>query len=292
MVAESKKFALCVLLHACFVHAGCAQSDTLNRRRLNTVIISSAVVLPATYAGLYQLWYKDSPSQPFTFFNDNAEWKQVDKVGHFFSSFYFSYGSSQVLQWSGVKPTRADLAGAVAGFLITAPIELFDGYAADYGASPGDLIADAAGPVFFLGQKKLWNEIRIHPKFSFHQTGYAPLRPQLLGENFTSQIFKDYNGQTYWLSFDIDKFTRFPKWLNIAVGYGANGMVYSRDSENEAGGYSPYREFYLSIDFDVTAIPTRSKLVKTLLFAANIIKIPGPTLLFSRNKAEFRAFYF
>jgi hypothetical protein len=268
------------------------RQDSVNRKRLTTVVVSSAVIVPATYAGLYQVWYKNSPRQSFSFFNDNAEWKQLDKAGHFFSSFYFSYGSSQVLKWANVNPAKADLAGALAGFLILAPIEIFDGYSAEYGASSGDLIADAAGPLFFLGQKKLWNEIRIVPKYSFHRTGFAKLRPNLLGDTFVSESIKDYNGQTQWLSVDMDKFLRFPKWLNLAAGYGAEGMVYAHDAENSLHGYSSYRQYYLSVDFDLTAIKTRSKFLKTVLFLANTIKLPAPAIEFSKKGMEFRAFYF
>jgi uncharacterized protein YfiM (DUF2279 family) len=273
-------------------HYCMAQSDSVNRRRLTTVIASTAVAVPVTYAGLYQLWYKDSPRQSFRFFNDNAEWNQLDKGGHFISTFYLSYASSQVLRWANVNPQKSDVAGALAGFLITAPIELFDGFSADYGASTGDLLADAAGPLFFIGQKKLWNEIRIIPKLSFHRTQYAPLRPHLLGDNLLSEIVKDYNGQTDWLSVDMDKFINFPKWLNLAAGYGAEGMVYARDQENALNGYHSYRQYYLSIDFDLTAIRTRSKFVKTLIFLASTIKLPAPAIEFSKKGAEFRAFYF
>jgi hypothetical protein len=55
------------------------------------------------------------------------------------------------------------------------------------------------------------------------------LRPNVLGENFLQQTLKDYNGQTYWLSINVASFlsddTRFPKWLNVAVGYGADGLI-------------------------------------------------------------------
>jgi uncharacterized protein YfiM (DUF2279 family) len=296
MVAMSRSFVFVIFFctvgltlqsSQCF-----GQQDSVNRKRLTAVIVTSAVGVPSTYVGLYQLWYKNSPRQSFTFFNDNAEWKQLDKAGHFFSSFYLSYASSQVLKWSNVSPTKADFAGALAGFLIVAPVEIFDGYSAAYGASAGDLIADAAGPLFFLGQKRLWNEIRIQPKLSFHRTGYAQLRPELLGDNLISEIVKDYNGHTHWLSFDMDKFTRFPKWLNLAVGYGAEGMVYAQDSENTVNGYNNFRQYYLSVDFDLTAVRTRSKFVKTLLFVASAIKLPGPTFILSKNKGEFRALYF
>lgn len=264
----------------------------VNKKRLNTFIIGSSVAYGATLVGLNELWYKDSPKQPFHFFNDNGEWKQVDKLGHFYSAFYFSYGTSKALRWSNVPPKKSDLIGAITGFAILVPIEIFDGFSEAYGASPGDLVADAAGATFFLGQSLLWKEIRIYPKFSFHRTDYAALRPEVLGDGF-SEMFKDYNGQTYWLSADLDKFMRFPRWLNLAVGYGAEGMVYARDEQNIEAGYPPaYRQYYLSIDFDLTAIKTRSKALKTLIFFANMIKLPAPTLEFSEKGTKFHPFFF
>lgn len=296
MVAVNRSFVFliffCTLGMTLHSRQSFCQQDTVNRKRLTTVIVTTAVGVPVTYAGLYQLWYRNSPRQSFTFFNDNAEWKQIDKAGHFISSYYLSYGGSQVLKWAGVSPTKADLTGALAAFLIAVPVEIFDGYSAAYGASAGDLIADAAGPLFFIGQKRLWNEIRLQPKISFHRTGYAKLRPELLGDNVISEMVKDYNGHTFWLSVDVDKFTRFPKWLNVAVGYGAEGMVYARDWENTLNGYHNYRQYYLSIDFDLTAVRSRSKLVKTLLFVASAIKLPAPTFIFSKHGGEFRPFYF
>jgi hypothetical protein len=269
-----------------------AQStDSVNHKRLNAFIAFSAVGYAGTYVGLHQLWYKDSPRQSFRFFNDNAEWKQVDKLGHFYSAFYFSWGTSQALRWAHVHPTKSDLIGALTGLLVVAPIEIFDGYSADYGASSGDLLADAAGSLFFLGQKRLWNEVRLIPKFSYQSTHYAALRPNILGDNTASRVFKDYNGQTHWLSIDMDKFISFPKWLNLAVGYGAEGMIYGRDYQNKEVGLTPQREYYLALDFDLTAIRTRSKFLRSLIFLANTIKIPAPTIELTRRGARFDAFF-
>ncbi|MBT1703498.1 YfiM family protein [Fulvivirgaceae bacterium PWU20] len=243
-------------------------------------------------AGLYHLWYKDSEQQSFRFFNDNREWKQIDKIGHALSSFYLSYGASKALQWTQMPEKKCDLVGASLGFLLLVPIEIFDGFSEAYGASTGDLIADAGGSLLYLGQKKLWNEPRIFPKFSFHTTRYASIRPNTLGDSYLSQVLKDYNGQTYWLSFDIDKFIQFPKWLNLAAGYGAEGMVYARDLQNRLQGYRAYRQYYLSLDFDLKSIKSKSKVVNTLLFFANIIKLPAPAFSFSNNGTTFRALYF
>lgn len=265
----------------------------INKRRLNVLTIGGTVAYGATLIGLNRLWYADSESQPFQFFNDNAEWKQVDKLGHFFSSFYFSYGTSRALRWCNVQPKKSDLVGSLVGFGIMLPIEILDGFSEAYGASSGDLLANAAGAAFFLGQSRLWNDPRIYPKFSFHRTRYAALRPDVLGNDLTSEILKDYNGETFWLSADVDKFIKFPRWLNLAVGYGAEGMIYARDHQNIQAGYSePYRQYYLSIDVDLRAIKSHSKTLNTLLFIANMIKLPAPTVEFSSKGVKFHALYF
>lgn len=292
MAAVSKRVVLLFLFCAPFLAIGQAtdSSSQVNKKRLRFLAIGSGVGYGVTLAGLNHLWYKDAERQSFRFFDDNAEWKQVDKLGHFYSSFYFSYASAKALRWCNVPPKRSDLIGALTGFAVLVPIEVMDGFSDAYGASTGDLIANAAGAAFYLGQTRLWNEVRIYPKFSFHRTNYAHLRPGTLGDNLASELLKDYNGQTYWLSVDMDKFMRFPKWLNIAVGYGAQGMVYARDHQNiEQGFGDPYRQYYLSIDFDVTAIRTRSKVVSTLLFLVNMIKLPSPALEFSRHGTRVHA---
>ena len=292
-MAASKWILAFVLLPALAVGQVQDSLYAINKKRVRVLTIGGTVAYGATLAGLSHLWYADSESQSFRFFNDNAEWNQIDKAGHFFSSFYFSYGTSRALQWCNVPQKKSDLIGSLVGFGVMLPIEILDGFSDAYGASTGDLIANAAGAAFYFGQTALWDEVRIHPKFSFHQTEYAGLRPDLLGENFSSEILKDYNGQTFWLSVDMDKFLKFPKWLNLAAGYGAEGMIYARDYQNLEKGYpKPYRQLYLSIDFDLRAIKSRSKVVNTLIFFASMIKIPAPTLEFSNRGVKFRPMYF
>lgn len=270
-----------------------AQTDSvLNRKKIKTVAVASGLTYAAGIAVLNHVWYKNTERQSFHFFNDNAEWKQLDKAGHFFASFYLSALPAGALESCGLSKRKASGYGAMVGFLLTIPIEVMDGFSDGYGASFGDVVADAAGPAFLLAQQLAWRETRIIPKFSFHRTAYPPLRPDLLGDNLLSEIVKDYNGQTYWLSVDVDKFTSFPKWLNVAFGYGAGGMVYARDFQNEVSGYDPVRQYYLALDIDLTAIKTRSKLVKTLLRVTSTIRLPAPALELSRHGAKFHPFYF
>jgi hypothetical protein len=295
MRAYSLKAAACLallLLSVTVVPAQESDSVPVHRKRLNTLLIGGGATYGITLVGLNELWYKGNGREAFHFFNDNAEWKQVDKIGHFYSSFYLTYATARALRWAHVPARKADLAAALTGFMLLVPVEIFDGFSPAYGASVGDLVADAAGPALYMGQMLAWNEVRIVPKFSFHRTHYAPLRPNVLGSDLTGEILKDYNGQTHWLSIDMDKFMPFPKWLNLAVGYGADGMVSARDDQNREAGYNPVRQYYFALDFDLTAIRTRSKAVKTLIFIANMIRLPAPAIEFSRNGTRAYAFYF
>jgi len=180
----------------------------------------------------------------------------------------------------------------ITSFAVMSSIEVLDGFSAGYGASASDLLANAIGSGFFLGQQALWHETRIYPKFSFQRTAFAPQRPELLGSGLFEEVIKDYNGQTYWLSIDMDKFVRFPKWLNLAVGYGAEGMLYANDASNISQNLMPYRQYFIGIDFDLTGIKSRSKLVNTLIYVVNMVKLPAPTLEISNGKVKGHFFYF
>jgi uncharacterized protein YfiM (DUF2279 family) len=284
----SALFVLCPLI-------AFGQTDSVvNKKKLVIASTTVAVGYTASMIVLGNAWYNDAPKQSFHFFDDAPEWKQMDKAGHFFSGFHISDNASMVLRSCNVSKRKSDVIGAITSMVIMSSIEVFDGYSAAYGASATDLAANAAGTLFYVGQSFAWNEVRIHPKFSFHRTSLAKQRPDVLGDG-ASEILKDYNGQTLWLSVDVAKFmpnSKWPKWLNVAGGYGAENMIYARDSQNLNVGLNPYRQYYLSLDLDLTAIPTRSKFLRTVLKIANMVKIPAPALEFSRKGVKAHALYF
>ena len=258
-------------------------SDTLNPKRLKTQVISEATIGTAALVGLNQIWYADYPRSNFHFINDNAEWLQMDKAGHVFSTYHLGSFGANALKWSGANKKSQLIYGSTIGLAFMTTVEVFDGYSANWGASLGDVAANITGTALFVSQELLWNEQRIVPKFSFHTTPYASRRPNVLGSSFQEQILKDYNGQTYWLSVNINSFvknSKIPKWLNIAFGYGAEGMITGND-EFVNTIFLPeskrYRQFYLSLDVDLTKIETKSHFVKTILTVFNSIKIPAPT---------------
>ena len=273
-------------------------SDTLNKSRRNTIYITEATVAGVALVGLNQLWYADYPRSEFHFYNDNDAWNQMDKFGHAFSSYYIGKMGMDALAWAGESKKNQLLYGATLGFAFVTTIEIFDGFSQEWGFSTGDMIANALGTSLLIGQELLWNEQRIQYKFSFHTTSYAQNYPTKLGENTLQQVFKDYNGQTYWLSFNLWSFfkdSKIPKWLNVAIGYGANGLPEKRAVPLIYPGeeYQTYRQFFTSIDVDLTKIPTKSPFLKTVFNVFNFVKIPAPTIEYtSKGNFKFHAFYF
>ncbi|MBU3822546.1 YfiM family protein [Flavobacteriaceae bacterium XHP0103] len=273
-------------------------SDTLNIPRRNLVVISEASIATVSLVGLHQLWYADYPKSKFHTINDNNEWLQMDKMGHVFSSYQLGRIGANVLNWSGVGKKEQLLYGATLGFGFLTAVEVFDGFSEEWGFSWGDVLSNAMGTGLYIGQELLWDEQRINLKFSFHQTAYASQNPEKLGDGFLEEILKDYNGQTYWLNFNLHSFfkeTNIPKWLDLSLGYGAQGMISAaQDVDNQLLKTNErFRQFYLSFDINLSKIKVKnSRFLTSLLDVLNVIKVPFPALEFSKNGCVFHLFYY
>ncbi len=277
------------------------KDTTINQKRLTGVIITESTLFAGSMFGLYQLWYKDYPQSSFHFMNDNHEWLQMDKTGHAVTSYNIGKIGYITLRWCGIPEKQSVWYGGTIGFVYLLTIETLDGFSAEWGASTGDLIANTVGSGLFVGQQLLWKEQRLTLKYSFHRSKYAKYNPGLLGKNFLQEVVKDYNGQTFWLSANISSFINkensFPKWLNIAVGYSADGLI-------GAGGNPDYidnkpippfdrkRQFFLSLDVDLEKIKTDSEFLRILFTALGFIKIPFPALEMSNGNLQFHPLYF
>jgi hypothetical protein len=246
---------------------------------------------------LNELWYKEYKTRNFHFFNDDAEWLQMDKYGHAYTAYQVGLAGIQTMRWAGVKERNAVWWGGFSGSLYMSTIEMLDAYSDGWGFSWGDMASNLGGSLLVTLQEACWKEQRIQLKFSFFKSAYPQYRPNLLGKNFGEQIIKDYNGQTYWLSANISSFlekkNRFPKWLNLAFGLGADGMTGGHenivivDGQGNTKDFLRQRQFYLSFDCDLTRIKTKSKFLKAVFRAVNILKIPAPALQLTGGKAKF-----
>lgn len=273
-------------------------SDTLNQKRQKTVYLSQGSLAALSLVGLNQLWYKDYERSSFHTINDTNEWLQMDKLGHMFSAYHLSRVGAETMAWSGANQKSQLLYGAGLGFVFLTTVEVFDGFSKEWGFSWSDIAANTLGTGLYVGQQLLWKEQRIQLKYSFHQTKYADMRPNKLGENVLEQMLKDYNGQTYWLSANVYAFTKskhIPQWLNLAFGYGATGML-TGENESIDGLYqnqNRIRQYYLSLDIDLTKIKTNSHVLKTLFSVINTLKFPAPALeVTSKGKLKFHTIFY
>lgn len=274
-------------------------SDSLSKSRIKSVVISETALASLALVGLNQLWYSDYPHSSFHTIDDSSEWLQMDKVGHLFSTYHLGRFGANSLKWAGADRKSQLLYGSTIGFAFLSVVEVFDGTSSQWGFSWSDMAANATGTSLFVSQELLWKEQRIVPKFSFHTTQYASVRPNVLGNSFSQQILKDYNGQTYWLSANVHSFfkqSKIPNWLNFAVGYGADGMITGRSEINDSFLYPETqrtRQFYLSLDADLTKIHTNSHFLKTFFSIFNSIKIPAPTFeINGLGRVKFHYLYF
>ncbi|MEX2335939.1 MAG: DUF2279 domain-containing protein, partial [Fulvivirga sp.] len=111
--------------------------SVLKKNRIQPLLITSGVAYGTSLVALNELWYDDFERESFHFFNDNSEWKQIDKAGHFYTAFQLSSVSHSALRWAGVEEQKAFFYGSISSLIMLSSIEIFDGYSAAYGASYG-----------------------------------------------------------------------------------------------------------------------------------------------------------
>jgi hypothetical protein len=273
--------------------------DSLLKKRIIPVSIGTGTVWAGSMVGLSQIWYKDYDKSSFHTFNDGANWLQMDKAGHVYTNYQISQFAGNLYKWSGMKSNNAAVIGTGIGLGFQTTLEIFDGFSSGWGFSWYDMGSNALGAGIYLGQELAWKEQRFLLKFSYHPTEFAVLRPEVLGSNFQERFLKDYNGQTYWLSFNPILFSKnasFPKWLCLSFGYSVNQKIVG-DQETYVDpisliSYSSQREFIFSLDIDFSRIPVQKKWLKTVLKQLNYLKIPFPALIIRDGKLIGAPIYF
>ena len=269
-------------------------SADFNQKRFGAVMIGEIALSSAVAVGLDFLWYKKFSHSHFHFFNDNKEWLNMDKAGHATTAYNISAVQYDLMRWSGIDNRKATLIGGLTGLGVLTIVEIFDGISQNWGFSNGDMLANLAGSGLFFAQQTIWNQQRIQLRFSYHQTFYARYNPGELGNTWAQRLFKDYNGQTYWASFNLSSFlpanNTFPRWLNADMGYGAQGMTGARTNPScvdnrQIPQFSRYRKLYFGLGAALksqgtTAIPYAGWI--------NSIRIPTPVFEWDLNGSPIK----
>lgn len=282
-------------------------SDTLIKSRFNTALGFAAVSYTSFSIGLYRTWYSKYDKESFHLFNDMGEWNQMDKAGHAHTAYLQGVLCYKGARWTGLDQKSSILTGIICGTLFQSTIEVMDGFSSKWGFSLGDMGANLVGTGLFAAQQYYWDDQKIslkissipiaHPKATIYssngkgETSLLSRAQDLYGTSWLERSLKDYNAQTYWASVNVHSFlpkgNNWPKWLNVALGYGAENM-YGGFSNNwvENGNdfsadnilYPRYRQFYLGFDVDLPKLNPKSPFLKTICSVFNIFKIPSPAL--------------
>lgn len=270
--------------------------DSIKWQRVNTLIATESVFYLGGLSYLQYVWYHDKERVPFHYYNDNKGWLQLDKLGHAITAYKESYTGYYGLRKAGVSKKKALIYGGPLGVFLQAPIEVFDGLYSGWGFSWGDMIANTSGSLLLVGQELLYGDQILKLKMSYQRSAMADLYPSYLGENQLQSFFYDYNGHTYWLSVNLNRIApnkKIPNWVNIAVGYSGENMFNEFKNGGRYAEYERHRQYYLSLDIDWTKINTKNKILRAVLDAMMVVKLPFPAIEFSpQNVWKGRGLYF
>jgi hypothetical protein len=287
--------------------------DAISKFLLKKLLFFFSLAYFTALYGANLLWYKHHDFSNFHWFDDLAEWQQMDKLGHIFTAFHLSSFAFIFLSFVQTRlflPRLEQIKNssfiiflsASIGFLLLSSIEILDGFSVAYGASVYDLIANLLGSFIFAFQRLFFQKIVLQPKFSFHFSDFATQRPSVLGDSWLAQFLKDYNGQTYWYSVNVyqlfylmakktpfgqvtqllDLSLTIPKdkfqFISLAFGFSASNMVFGRDFQNEQVGIIPFRRYFISLDIDLPTLKSQYRFINSLGFLANLLHLPLPAL--------------
>ena len=262
-------------------------------KKLNQLILYEVGTYSLGLVAMNELWYKNYPKSNFHFINDNSSWLQMDKMGHIATSYYSGVNGIKLYRWAGIDDKKAIWIGGLRGTFYNSIIEILDGFSENWGASMGDFASNSFGSFIAISQELYWKEQRILIKYSYSRSDLSYQNSELFGDNFFQRTFKDYNGQTYWISMNINSMFRvdnsqFPDWLNLALGHSAKGMTSPNNTTNDGR----YRQFFLSFDIDLMRIKSKNKILSVLSNVFGYIKIPFPTVEYTNNQFTLHPIYF
>jgi len=243
-------------------------------------------VLGSTVTGIHiyqrNAWWRDQRG-PFHFQEDGAYALNVDKVGHFFGGAFASFIGRKSLEWSGFSRTTSVWGGFAIGALFELYVEVEDGFARDWGFSPGDAIADVIGAFWPVAQEYVPYVEHFQPKFSYFPSG------AVLDGTHKGNMIDDYEGQTYWMGIHVNGLlpsswkAYWPDWLALAVGVSVRNM--HEDAETQ-------RNIILALDYDMSKIlPGDGWFMHTLKQAMNYIRFPAPAIRISPNYIAYGLYF-
>ena len=226
----------------------------------------------------------------------------MDKVGHACTSYHLNKVSHTLFEKNHIKNPLLKSSIYTFGYMLG--VELLDGYSTEWGFSIYDVIGNGLGTFLYSIQESKLKSQPFKIKFSSTKTAYATCRPSLLGENRLQQIFKDYNGQTYWVTFNYNELSnkkiKIFDYVDFALGYSVDGFTGGHNNPeitscncaiSECNNLRRTSQFIFSLDLNTSKIKNNHPIIGKFLLPFDIIKIPFPAIILNNSK-NFRLIYF
>ncbi len=198
-----------------------------------TTFGSIGALYAVTYTWAYFAWYKGRQLTTELIVRDEGWFEPTtyaggaDKLGHMYSNYLLTRGTSALMQKGGWGPLPSSLLSTVLTMSFFTAIEFKDGYHKGFGFSWGDMTFNTAGNVLALA---MINFPEVDERFSF-RVEYLPtdLYVEKLIKEGVVDAAEDYSGQTYLLAWhlsSLEAVQRLPplSWLqytDLVVGFQA-----------------------------------------------------------------------
>lgn len=249
------------------------KSNSVFPRKDIALVTLSGVYATALIAG-YSMWWRDG-NRSFSFYKspEGEGWlndpytKGIDKVGHFYTSYFFYKLSKNLLEWGGYPEKNSKYVAVLLSLGLGVMVEVGDGFT-KYGFDYQDLVFNTMG----LGYAYLQDVYPVLNNFNF-KWSYIPTHNVRFPPNLTST----YYAHIYWLTADMHNLLGnsainiWPDFLQIGVGFSI-----SEDYN---------REFILGFDFNLNKIfKSDNKDWNLLINTANMLHYPAPGIKFSKGK--------
>ena len=295
-------FLITVLFFLCKnpLNAKSLKDSTKTIKKVINIGVPSAAII--SLVGINEVWYKNYARSDFHYFDDLKEWNGMDKVGHACTSYHLNKVSHTLFEKNHIKNPLLKSSIYTFGYMLG--VELLDGYSTEWGFSIYDVIGNGLGTFLYSIQESKLNSQPFKIKFSSTKTAYATCRPSLLGENRLQQIFKDYNGQTYWVTFNYNELSnkkiKIFEYVDFAFGYSVDGFTGGHNNPeitscncaiSECNNLRRTSQFIFSLDLNTSKIKNNHPIIGKFLLPFDIIKIPFPAIILNNSK-NFRLIYF
>lgn len=262
-------------------------------KRVNKIKPWAAAAVGSAYFGIlaglhiYQMNTLWNEKREFRFFEDINQDYFADKFGHFFGAYFAGYGSTEVLIGAGFSYNTAYILGGVMGLLYQTYVEIMDGFGKNWGFSPSDFYSDVAGFVYYMSQHYVPFLRNFTPKATYFPARWYDEKPRKEAMMFID----DYSSWTMWLSANMHNLTpkswKWPRWLDIAVGYAARNLRY----DETTGEFKGEPRFSIALDYNLAELlPDSSNFLNWLRQSFNYFKFPAPAIEFG-DVTKFRLFY-